>query len=135
MLARLRLDRFIRRNHKKHQVYSRGASQHVANETLMPGHIYKTELHAIFFQKSKPKINGYPAALLFRQPVRMGARQRLHERRLAVVDMSRRSNNYAFRGTRHWIWCLLRWKDSQALSLREFALPLIESQERIRFQD
>jgi len=39
----------------------------------MPRHVYKTEPDAIFFQKSKPEIDGNPAPFLFREPVRVNA--------------------------------------------------------------
>ncbi len=86
----------IRRNHQQHQVDARRTGQHVAHESLMTRHIYKTEPDAIFFQKSKAEINGNPAPFLFREPVGMRPRQRLHERGFAVIDMAGSSNNYAF---------------------------------------
>ena len=96
MLSRLRLDRFIRRNHQQHQIDPRRAGQHVAHKALVPRYIYKTESHAIFFEKRKTKINRNPAPLLFREPVRMRASQRLDKRRFTVINVPSRSDNHAF---------------------------------------
>jgi hypothetical protein len=62
----------------------------------MPRHVYKTESHAVFFQKRKAQINRNPAPLLFREPVGMRARQRLHKRRLAMINMPCGPDDYAF---------------------------------------
>ena len=75
--------------------------QHVAYKPLVSRHINKTEPYAIFFPESKTQIDSDPPALLFRQPVRMRPRQRLNERRLAVVDVPRGPDNHAFSGISH----------------------------------
>ena len=43
MLARLRLDRFIRCNHQQHQIDPAHARQHVAHKALVPGNVDKAQ--------------------------------------------------------------------------------------------
>ncbi len=97
VLARLRLDGFVRGNDQQQHVDSRRARQHVANKPLVPRHIHKAEAHAMLFEESKPQIDGDAAALLFFEPVGMRSGERLDERRLAVVDMPGRADDDAFR--------------------------------------
>jgi hypothetical protein len=62
----------------------------------VPRHVDQSESHAIFFEKGKAQINGNAAPLLFREPVRMCPRQRLDQRRLAMINVPGRSDDYAF---------------------------------------
>ena len=87
MLARLGFDGFIGGNHKKNQIDSTRAGKHVADEPLVPGHIHESDAHVAEIEKREAKINRDPAALLFLEAIRMRARERGHERRLAVINM------------------------------------------------
>ncbi len=95
MLARLRLDRFIRRNHQKQHVDSRRTRQHVAHKSFVSRHIHKTEAHAILFQERKTQINRDSAALLFRKTIRVRSGQRFDQRGFPVIDVPGRANNDA----------------------------------------
>ena len=101
MLARLRLDGFVRGDHQEQHIDARRARQHVAHEPFVPRHIHKTEAHAIFFQECKTQIDRDSAALLFGQTIRVRSGQRFDQRRFAVVDVPGGANNYALRRNRH----------------------------------
>ena len=76
MLPRLRLDRFIRRDHQQHQVNPAHASQHIADETLVPGNIDKAQAQSLArgcgqVHVREAKVNGDATPLLFREPIRV----------------------------------------------------------------
>src|SRR5713101_1225980 len=101
VLAGLRLDRFIGGDHQQHQIHTTGACQHVADEEFVPGYIDKSEAHSVFFEEGKAKINSDSPALFFLEPVRMRSRERLDERRLAVVNVPGRANDHALACASH----------------------------------
>ena len=80
MLARLRLDGFVRGDHQEQHINTARARQHVADEALVPRHIYKTEAHPVFFQECKTQIDGDSPALLFGQTIWVRAGQRFDQR-------------------------------------------------------
>ena len=99
VLAGLRLNGFIRRNHQQHQVNSTHARQHVAHKALMPRHVDKAQAQRLAsrrrqFQMRKADINRNAATLLFLQAVGINAGQRLYQRGFAVVDMPCCANDY-----------------------------------------
>ena len=101
VLPRLRLDRFIRRNHQQHQIDPAHTSQHVADETLVPGNVDKAEAQSLALGRGQvhvreAEVNRDAAPLLLLQTVRIDPGQRFHQRSLAVVDVSRRSYNDGF---------------------------------------
>ena len=101
VLPRLRFDRFIRRNHQQHQINPAYPGQHIANETLVPGNIDKAQPQRLSARRKQihvgeAKVNGDAPPLLFLKPVSVDPGQRLHQRRLAVVDVSRRSYDDEF---------------------------------------
>ena len=92
VLARLRLDGFVRRHHQQHQVNAPHAGQHVAHETLVSGDVHKAQAQRFAvrgweLEVRKAQVDGDAAALLFRQAVGVDAGQRLHQRGFAVVDV------------------------------------------------
>ncbi len=97
MLARLRLDGFVGRNHQEQHVDSRRAREHVAHKALVPRDIHKTEAHAVLFEEREAEINGDAAALLFFEPVGMGACQCFDQRGLAVVNVPCSADDDALR--------------------------------------
>src|ERR1700751_6063431 len=101
MLARLRFDGFVGRDHNQHQVYPRSARQHVFHEALMPGHVHESEAHAALFEERESQINCDSAALLFFQPVRMSASPRLDERRFSMIDGPGGADDDALHGITH----------------------------------
>ena len=65
---------------------------------LVPGGIDKVDDAVVAFQESKSQHDGKAAALFFLQPVCVGARYRLYECGLAVVDMTEYANGQLFIG-------------------------------------
>ena len=64
------------------------ARQHVLDESLVSGHINKAGADVAKIQIGKANIYSDAAPLLFRQTIRVDARQRAHQRRLAMIDMA-----------------------------------------------
>ena len=93
MLARLRLDGFIRRDHEQNQVDAADSRQHVSHKALVAGDVDKAHTHAIKLQESKAEINGDAAALFFFETVWIGSREGLDERGFAVVDVAGRADD------------------------------------------
>ena len=87
MLARLRLDRFVGRDHQQHHIDSARARQHVAHEALVSRHIDESQSHVLEIQERKAQIDRDSAPLFFFEAVGIGARQRLNQRRFSVVDV------------------------------------------------
>ena len=77
---------------------TRGPSEHVLDEALMPGDIHDAELVIAQLERGKADVDGDAAGLLFRQTVAVDAGQRLDQRRLAVVDVPGSSKDQV---TRH----------------------------------
>ena len=101
MLPRLRLDRLIRCNHQQHQVDPAHAGQHVAHEALVPGNVNEAQAQSVARGRRQvhvreAEVNGDAAPLLLRKPVSVDPGQRLHQRRLAVVDVPRGSYDDGF---------------------------------------
>ncbi len=96
MLARLRFDGLVGGDYEQQQIYAGGACEHVADEALVPRDVYKTEAHAAVFHKCEAEVNGDAAALFLFEAVGVRAGEGLDERRLAVIDMAGRADDYAF---------------------------------------
>ena len=102
VFARLRLYRFIAAITRSSKVNAGRAREHVADESLVPRNVHETETHASFFQKSETEINRDSAALFFFEAVGIRPRQRLHERRLAVIDVAGCADNDVLYGGIHF---------------------------------
>ena len=92
MLARLRHDRFIGRNHQQYQVDSSNSRQHIAHKALVPRHIDKAQPQYLAIgggqvRVGEAEVNRDAAPLLFLKPVSINPGQRLHQRRLSMVDV------------------------------------------------
>ena len=75
--------------------------EHVAEELHVTGHVDEAEfLTGRQRRVCEAEIDGEPAALLLRQTVRVGAGECEHERRLAVVDVTRRRDDGHVTGRR-----------------------------------
>ena len=90
MLLRLRHDAFVRGDDEQRDVDPGRAGEHVLDECLMAGNVDDARLDAAGqCERSKTEIDGDAAALLFFPPIGINPGERLHQRGLAVVDMSR----------------------------------------------
>ncbi len=96
MLARLRLDRLVRRDDEKHRIDPADAGEHVLDEPLVPRHVDEPDLHLPVAKASEPEIDRDPPLLLLREPVTIHPRQRPHQRRLPMINMPRRTNDSPF---------------------------------------
>jgi hypothetical protein len=95
MLARLRHHRLVRRDHEEDGVDPAGAGEHVADESLVTGHVDERNPHVLPLRVREAEIDRDAPPLLLRQPVGVDPRQRAHERGLPVVDMPRRADEKA----------------------------------------
>ena len=93
VLARLRHHAFIRGDDQGDQIDPMRAGQHVLHKALVPGHIDKANLYVTQIEIGKTNVDRNTSSLFFRQPIRINARQRAHQRSLAVIDMSRRADD------------------------------------------
>src|SRR4029077_5502350 len=96
MLARLRLDQFIRTNNQQHQVNPRSPCKHVFYESLMSPPVNEYLPPAFVFKKGESQIDRDSAAFLFLQAVWMRAGQRLDQRGLSMIDMTCGPDDGAF---------------------------------------
>ena len=94
VLAGLRHHTLHGRNHQHGHVDARGALHHRAQIVRMPGHVDQADkLAARQRQLAKAELRGHAAAPFDLQTVGVFAGQHFDERRLAVIDMARRSND------------------------------------------
>ena len=93
MLAGLRLDGFVGRDHQQHQINAANSGQHVADKTLVAGNVDKSKPDQFArgageFEMGETNVDGDAAALLFFQAVGVDAGQSLDQRGLAMVDVA-----------------------------------------------
>ncbi len=93
MLSRLWLDGFVGRNHQQHQIEAESPGQHIAHKAFVARDVDKANAQVLDLEEREANIEGDTAPLLFFQTIRMRARERLHERRLAVIDMAGGADN------------------------------------------
>ena len=90
VLVRLRPRSLPGVDHEQEEVDAARARDHRADEALVPGHVDDREARAVRqLERGIAEVDRDPALVLLRQPVGVLARQRLDERRLAVVDVTR----------------------------------------------
>ncbi|MNC84609.1 hypothetical protein D3C83_01670 [compost metagenome] len=89
VLDRLRHHAVVGRDHQQGEVDAAHAGQHVADEALVSRHVHEADHRAAFERPvGEAEIDGDAARLLLRQAVGVDAGQRLHQSRLAVVDVA-----------------------------------------------
>ncbi len=90
VLAALRHDALVGRDHEEHQIDSGRAGHHRVYEPLVPGHVDQRELKSRRQdERRETELDRDPARLLLGQPVAVDPGQRAHERGLAVIDVPR----------------------------------------------
>src|SRR5437667_8166998 len=94
MLARLWHHALVGGDDQSNDIDTVRTGQHVFDEALVPRHVHKAYAHVAEIQIGKAYVDGDPAPLLFRQTVGIDAGQRAHQRRLAVIDVTRGANDY-----------------------------------------
>ena len=88
MLVRLGPRALARVDHEQEEVDPRRARDHRAHEALVAGHVHEREATAVRqLERRVAEVDRDAALLLLGQPVRVLARQRPDEPRLAVVDV------------------------------------------------
>jgi hypothetical protein len=89
VFLRLRHRTVVGCHHQHHMVDASGAGEHVAHQLLVAGHVDEAENVAVGqLLVGEAQVDGDAAFLLFLQSVGIDAGQRLHQRGLAVVDVS-----------------------------------------------
>jgi hypothetical protein len=99
VLLGLRHDPVVGGDHQQHQVDAVGPRQHVADEAFVAGHVDHARLAFAGIEVREPQVDRDAALALLLEPVGVGAGERLHQRRLAVVDVSGRAED-EMHGTR-----------------------------------
>ncbi len=90
VLVRLRARALARVDHEQEEVDPGRAGDHRPHEPLVAGHVDERQLRPVRqLERRVAEVDRDAALLLGRQPVGVLARQRLDERRLAVVDVAR----------------------------------------------
>ena len=92
VLAGLRHHGLVGRDDEEHRVDPARAREHVADEPFVARNVDERHPYAIPLGVREAEIDRDPAPLLLGQPVGVDPGQRLHERRLAVVDVSGRAD-------------------------------------------
>ena len=93
VLARLRHHAVVRCHAEEEQVHAAGPGHHRAHEALVPGHVHQREPPAAGqLERRVPQLDRHPALALLGQAVRVVAGERPHQRRLAVVHVTRRAH-------------------------------------------
>ena len=94
MLARLRHDTVVSCDNQNGRIDARGSSDHLAHEFLMARHVDDADRGATRKVESrKTQLTGDASAFFLDQTIGVGAGERLHERRFAVVDVTRGAND------------------------------------------
>ena len=98
VFASLRLDPLIRRNHEHHGIHTPRARSHVSDEMGVSRNIDEAEsnrppIWCLCIQRGKAQIDGDATALLFGQTIGIDPGESTDQRRLAVIDVTRRSND------------------------------------------
>ena len=87
VLAGLGHDRIVGRDDEQREVDAGGPGEHVLDEPLVAGHVHDAQSDVAEVEVGEPDVDGDAAGLLLREPVAVGAGERLDQRRLAVVDV------------------------------------------------
>jgi len=94
VLARLRHDAVVGRDHQDDDVDARRAGDHVLDELLVPRHVDDADRASVRqLEARETDVDRHPPLLLLAQAVGVDSRQRLDERRLAVVDVAGRADD------------------------------------------
>ena len=84
----LRHPALVRGDDEERDLHRADAGEHVLHEAHVTGHVDEPDVGAGGQGREREaEVDREPARLLLREPVGIGARQREHERRLAVVDV------------------------------------------------
>jgi hypothetical protein len=89
----LRHHAFVSRDDERDHVNPVCARQHVLDETLMTRNVYEADGEVSQSKLGEAQINRNPAPLLFRQTIRVHARQRTHKRSFPVIYMTGSADN------------------------------------------
>ena len=115
VLAGLRHDAVVGGHDQDHAVDAAGPGHHGLDEVLVARHVDDAHLHAARSCRGKAQVDGHAALFLFLEPVGLAAGERLHQRRLAVVDVPGRAEGD-----------VVGWSETWSLAARHFhkALPI-----------
>ena len=89
MLARLRHHAVVRCHHQQGEIDSRGTGEHGVDEALVAGHVDEAQ-HAAVIQRlvGVAELDRNAARFLLLEPIGIDAGECMHQRGLAVVDVS-----------------------------------------------
>src|SRR5205814_1679523 len=115
MLACLRHDRFVCGHDEDDEIDAADAGKHVLDEALVAGHVDERDVDIADREVRETEIDRDAAGFLFLQPIRIGTGERLHERALAVIDVTGGADDDRFH--------LASWLPSPVLPTRTLSLP------------
>ncbi len=102
VLARLRHHALVGGDHQQHEVDAGGARHHRPHQSLVAGHVHHRKARATGqVERREAQLDGDAARLLFGEPVAVDAGERAHQRRLAVVDVTRGAEHESRAVTHH----------------------------------
>ena len=94
VLPRLRHHALVGGDDEEHELDPRRACDHRVDEPPVPRHVDDADREAVAeIPRREPQLDRDPAPLLLGEPVRVDARERLDERRLAVIDVPRSTDD------------------------------------------
>ena len=94
VLARLRHRPLVARNNEQEQVDPGGPGQHVLDEALMTRHVHDARLDPLSQrQRGEAEIDRQASLPLLFPAVRVNTGECMHQRRLAMIDVSRRTHD------------------------------------------
>jgi hypothetical protein len=98
VLAGLGHDRLVRRHDEQDRVDAARTGEHVANEALVARNVDEGDAHSVPLRVREAQVDGDAAPLLLGQAIGVDPGERLHERGLAVIDVTRRADEEAIHG-------------------------------------
>jgi len=98
VLAGLRLDALVGGHHQQHDADAAEAGEGVVEEAFVSGDVDKADLEVVLFEMREAQIDGDAALLLFGPTIAVGAGERFHQARLAVVDVTGGADDDAAHG-------------------------------------
>jgi len=88
MLACLRHQALVRRDHQQRSIDTRGPRHHCVDQSLVPRDIDEMELQLVLGKLGESQIDGDPPFSLLGQSIAIGARECLYQGGLAMIDVT-----------------------------------------------
>jgi len=98
MLARLRPWPLVGGNDQEQEFHARGTREHIVQKAFVAGNVDNARFNAVIeAQMREAQIERHATQTLFDPAIGIGAGERAHQRRLAVVDVAGGADNVHLR--------------------------------------